>query len=59
MKTSSASINPVKLLKREWLYHMKEAQYDEYDGDNDQSVDPISGFWETWTYVPTEKAKQP
>jgi hypothetical protein len=34
-------------------------QYDEYDGDNDQSVDPIAGAWEIWTYVPTEKAKQP
>jgi hypothetical protein len=59
MKTSSASIDPVKSLKRERLYHMKEAQYDQYDRDNDQSVDPISGLREVWTYIPTEKAKQP
>jgi hypothetical protein len=34
-------------------------QYDEYDGDHDQSVDPIAGFRETRTDVPTEKAEQP
>jgi hypothetical protein len=34
-------------------------QYDEYDGDNDQSVDPIAGGRDAWTYVPTEKAEQP
>jgi hypothetical protein len=34
-------------------------QYDEDDGDNDQSVDPTAGARESWTYVPTEKAKQP
>jgi hypothetical protein len=34
-------------------------QYDEYDGDNDQGVDPIAGAREPWTYVPTEKAEQP
>jgi hypothetical protein len=59
MKTSSASIDPVKSLKRERLYHMKEVQYDEYDRDYDQSVDPIAGLRKVWTYVPTEKAKQP
>jgi hypothetical protein len=34
-------------------------QYDEYDGDNDQKVNPTAGLWEVWTYVPTEKAEQP
>jgi len=39
------------------LYHPKQAQYDEYDGDNDQSMNPIAGAWEAWTYIPTEKAE--
>jgi hypothetical protein len=34
-------------------------QYDEYDGDNDQKVNPTAGAREAWTYVPTEKAEQP
>jgi len=38
---------------------MKEVQYNEYDGNYDQGVNPIAGFRETWTYVPAEKAKQP
>jgi hypothetical protein len=25
----------------------KEVGYDEYDGNNQQGVDPITGFWET------------
>jgi len=37
----------------------QEVQYDENDGDHDQRVNPVSGAWETWTYVPTEKAEQP
>jgi hypothetical protein len=41
------------------LYHPKEVQQDEYDGDNDQSMNPITGAREAWTYVPTEKAEQP
>ena len=41
------------------LHHPKEVQYDEYDGDNDQNMDPTACLWESWTYVPTEKAEQP
>jgi hypothetical protein len=41
------------------LQHPKEVQYDEYDGDNDQNVYPISGARETWNDPPAEKAKQP
>jgi len=41
------------------LHHPNEVQYDEYDGDNDQSVNPTAGLWEPWTDVPTEKAEQP
>jgi hypothetical protein len=59
MKTSLASTDPVQSLKRAKLYHVKEAQYDQYDRDYDQGMDPIAGLREVWTYVPTEKAKQP
>jgi hypothetical protein len=34
-------------------------QYDEYDGDNDQNVNPTAGTREPWAYVPTKEAKQP
>jgi hypothetical protein len=34
-------------------------QYDEYDGDNDQNMDPTACLRKPWTYVPTEKAEQP
>jgi len=36
---------------------MEEVQYDEYDGNYDQSMDPITGLREPWTYVPAEKAE--
>jgi hypothetical protein len=36
---------------------MKQTQYDEYDGDNEQSMDPTAGLWEARAYVPTEKAE--
>jgi hypothetical protein len=38
---------------------MKEAQYNEYDRDDDQSMDPAACAREIWTYVPAEKAEQP
>jgi hypothetical protein len=41
------------------LHHPKEVQDDENNGDNDQSMNPTASAWEAWTYVPTEKAKQP
>jgi hypothetical protein len=42
-----------------WLHHPKEVQDDENDGDNDQNVNPTTCLWESWAYVPTEKAEQP
>jgi hypothetical protein len=59
MKTSIGSTDRVKSSKRERLQNPKEMQYDEYDGDNDQSMDPIAGAREAGTYIPTEKAEQP
>jgi hypothetical protein len=41
------------------LHNPKQVQYDENDGNNDQSMDPIASAWETWTDVSTEKAEQP
>ena len=38
---------------------MKQVQYDEYDGDNDQSVNPTACAREAWADVSTEKAEQP
>ena len=49
MKISSDSIDPVEFLRWVRSYHMKEAQYNEYDGNHEQGVDPITGFWEVWT----------
>jgi hypothetical protein len=34
-------------------------QYDEYDGDNDQRVNPTAGLWEAWTDSSTKEAEQP
>jgi hypothetical protein len=41
------------------LYHVKQVQDHEDDRNNDQSVNPTSGFREAWTDVPTEIAEQP
>lgn len=41
------------------VYNSKEVQNDETDGDYDQKMYPTAGAREAWTYVPTEKAKQP
>jgi hypothetical protein len=38
---------------------VKQGQYDEYDGDNDQKMDPTAGARKAWAYVPAQKAKQP
>ena len=38
---------------------MQKVQYDQYDDDHDQDVNPIAGAWEAWTYVSTQKAEQP
>ena len=41
------------------LYDPQQVQSNEYDGDNDQNMDPTACLRETRTYVPPEKAKQP
>jgi hypothetical protein len=41
------------------LYHAKEIQNHEDDRNNDQRVNPTSGFREAWADVPTEIAEQP
>jgi hypothetical protein len=41
------------------LHHPKEVQYDEYNSDNDQSVNPTACTRDPLTYVSTEKAEQP
>jgi hypothetical protein len=47
------------IFAREGLRHPKQFQYDEYDNDNDQNVNPTASARKTWTYVPTKKAEQP
>jgi len=37
----------------------QHAQYDEYDGDNDQNMDPTACLREAGADVPAEKAKKP
>jgi hypothetical protein len=34
-------------------------QYDEYDGNYDQGMNPSTRLGEAWHYTPTEKAEQP
>jgi len=41
------------------MYNPKQLQYDEYDGDNEQRVNPTACLRESWTYVPPEKSEQP
>jgi len=58
--TRRATFTPgILLFRRAKLKHPKEVQYDEYDGDNDQNVNPTASFRESWTYIPTEKSEQP
>jgi hypothetical protein len=42
-----------------FLHHPKEVQDDEYDGNDDQRVDPTSGSRESWADIPAEKAEKP
>jgi hypothetical protein len=37
----------------------KELQYDEDDGDNNQSMDPIAGARNSGANIPAESAEQP
>lgn len=41
------------------LNHPKELQHQEYDGDNDQRVNPTTCLRKPWAYIPTEKAEKP
>jgi hypothetical protein len=41
------------------VYDTQKVQYDEYDSDYDQCMNPIPGAREAWTDVPAEKAEQP
>jgi hypothetical protein len=38
---------------------MQKAQNNQYDGDNDQRMDPTAGLREAWADATTEKAEQP
>ena len=50
---------PGQIVEALEVYNPKQFQYDEYDGDNDQKVDPTASAREAWTYVPTEETEQP
>ena len=41
------------------IHHPKELQDNEYDGDDDQSVNPTASFREARTDIATEKTEQP
>jgi hypothetical protein len=41
------------------MYNPEQLQYDEYDGDNEQRMNPTAGLRESWTDVPAEKAEKP
>jgi hypothetical protein len=43
----------------DWLHYPKQVQDDQYDCNDDQNMDPTTGFWEARTDPPTEEAKQP
>jgi hypothetical protein len=45
--------------KARCLGYPKEAQYDEYDDDHDQDVNPTAGARESWAYVPSQETEQP
>jgi hypothetical protein len=38
---------------------MQKCQNNQYDGDDDQDMDPTAGFREAWADSPAEKAEQP
>ena len=59
MKTPSASTDLVYRRSERGLDYPKQVQYDEYDGDDDQSVNPTACLRETWANSPSEKAEQP
>jgi hypothetical protein len=38
---------------------MEEAQDDKYDRQDDQNMNPITGFREVWTDIPAESTERP
>ena len=58
-KTLPASDCPGPVVEALEPHHSKQVQYDEYDGENDQNVNPAAGAREPWTNVRTEEAEQP
>jgi hypothetical protein len=55
-KLSGISLSRINRRTARYLHHPKEVQYDEYDNDNDQDVNPIAGARESRAYIPTKKA---
>jgi hypothetical protein len=49
----------VQSLKLNWLNHSKLTQDEKDDSNNDQNMDPISGFREIGAEPPAENAEQP
>jgi hypothetical protein len=47
------------LVKTLDVNYSQEVQYDEYDSNNEQCMNPTASLRHSWADVPTEKAKQP
>jgi rubredoxin len=56
---ATARIPILALLRRYALDYIKEFQYDEDNGDNDQNVNPGTEVRQGWNYDRTKKAQQP
>jgi len=50
---------PSLFRQNDLLNHVKQSQYDEDDGNNDQNMDPTTKLWESWTDSPTKETEQP
>jgi hypothetical protein len=48
-----------KIVKTLEMHNPKKVQYDQYDGNYDQSMDPTASTRDARTDVPAEKAEQP
>jgi hypothetical protein len=46
-----------QIVEQRGLYYVKQGQYDQYHGDNDQNMDPTAGAWEAGTDVSSQKAE--
>ena len=58
-KEAACLAAPPVLYRSADLSDPQHAQYDEYDGDHDQRMNPTASLRETWADIPTEKAKHP